>query len=242
MDLARQFWERQTSSRHRLDTDDFYKSKAQEHAAFLADAERTVGVVDIGCGAGELLYFFSEYAKVDVAIDYSRSMLAQAKVRLAEKPIALVEGDVFEYLPDTQQQIWTSTGAINQYLPPERLGDFLDMFCRNSHVTALYLFDCVDPIRMALMPFGISYRPAEPTSRLKEVPRRIYRAGKHGIFAARHALGLQRPSQKLRGDGMGYGFLPRFWREHAAERQLEVEIVSSRYYEYRYHVILRKPL
>jgi SAM-dependent methyltransferase len=242
MDLARQFWERQTSSRHRLDTDDFYKSKAQEHAAFLADAERTGGVVDIGCGAGELLYFFSEYARVDVAIDYSSSMLEQARARLAGKQMVFIEGDAFDHLPDVQQQVWTSTGAVNQYLAPDRVSDLLDMFCQNNRARTLYLFDCVDPIRIVLMPFGISYRqPAARASGLKELARRTYRAGKQGIFTTRLILGLQRPAQKLRGDGMGYGFLPRFWLGLAAQKGLKVEIVSSRYYEYRYHVMLRKP-
>jgi hypothetical protein len=45
----------------------------------------------------------------------------------------------------------------------------------------------------------------------------------------------------MEGPGMGYGYLPRFWLEACDARGLEVEIVSSRFYEYRYHVLIHKP-
>lgn len=237
MHSAKDFWGKQTSSLHRSAGDRFYSRKAGEHAALIPAQERMLGCVDLGCGAGELLYFFSDLVRVDVGLDYSKSMLAQAAQKLAGKPIELIEGDLFKYLPTSQHPVWVTTGALNQYLAPKELGAFLDAFRSNEASRSLYLFDCVDPVRYLLMPYGLSYRP--PVSR--DIVRKLYHFGRRGAIAAGLALGLlDRPAHKLKGAGMGYGYLPRFWLAEATARGLEVEIVSSQAYEYRYHVILRK--
>ena len=239
MDSAKDFWNRQTSSLHRADGDFFYRRKAAEHAGLIPDAERQAGAIDIGCGAGELLYFFSHLVRVDTGLDYSQSMLAEAARRLEGKPIQLLDRDLFDYLPPSSHPVWLTTGAINQYLAPDDLRRFLDVFRDNAAARSLYLFDCVDPIRYLLVPYGLSYRP--PVAR--DIVRKVYHFGRRAVIAAGLALGvLGRPSLKLPGAGMGYGFLPKFWFAEAAARGLQAEIVGSQAYEYRYHVILRKPV
>jgi len=241
MDVAKQFWSNQVSSRHRLNTEEFFREKAKEHAGFFRDDERDVGCLDLGCGAGEILYFFSDYVKVEVAIDYSDSMISEAKNRLSGKEIDILNRDLVEYLKISKQEIWVTSAAINQYLDEGRLREILDFFCDNADAKGFFLYDCVDPIRIQMLPYGIGYMKPPHATGGKQAIRSLYRMVRRGLIAARFAAGsLGQTSQKLRGDGMGYGFLPRFWHEVADEKQLEIEIVSSRYYEYRYHVLLRK--
>lgn len=238
MDSAKAYWDKQTTSLHRSGQDEFYRSKAEEHASLIPVEERQVGCIDLGCGAGELLYFFSDVVRVDTGLDYSESMLKNAKEKLSGKKIELIHGDIFQYLPKSRHPIWTTTGALNQYLDPEQLNAFLDLFTGNAAARSLYLFDCVDPIRHLLMPYGISYRTPVPRGPAKQ----IYHFARRGLIGAGLALGiLGQPSRKLRGAGMGYGYLPKFWLAAAARRGLECEIVGSRAYEYRFHVAMRKP-
>lgn len=244
-DTAKEFWNRQTNSLHRSDDEQFYHQKAEEHASLMSPQERSAGCVDLGCGAGELLLHFTEHVTVRTGIDYAQSMLDEAGKRLAGKSIELLNADIFEYLPGSDSPVWTTTGAINQYLDPHRLNAFLDIFAGNASVRSLFLFDCVDPVRYALMPFGISYRPKQlsRSGGWKAMLRPVYWLARRLLLGIKLALGLLGADfKKLPGAGMGIGFLPGFWIDEAHARHLQIDIVSSRFYEYRYHVILRKPV
>jgi len=241
MDDARDFWNKQTTSLHRFGSEDFYRNKADEHASLVPASLKQAGCVDLGCGAGELLYFFSDLVRVNAGLDYSSSMLKEAEKRLAGKTIELSSRDIFDYLPAADEPVWTTTGAINQYLPPDQVARFIDTFVQNQRAQALYLFDCVDPLRIALLPYGSSYVLRSRGTSASGTMRAGYVLARRILTAARLAFGFYgRASQKLRGAGMGYGYLPRFWLEAAAARGLDIEIVSSRFYEYRYHAILKK--
>lgn len=240
---SKTFWNSQTSSLHRTGTADFYARKAEEHVTLLDESERIAPAVDLGCGAGELLAQLLKHTNVRVGVDFSESMLDEARQTLAHTEVELLSADVFEYLPGSHFSVWTTTGALNQYLDEVRLNDFLDIFVANSSARSLFLFDCVDPIRDAVIPYGIAYRRIDLTGNtpLHTLARRIYIPLRRSRLALRLAFGtLERPFQSLRREGMGYGQLPSFWLDAAARRNLNIEIVSSRYYEYRYHVALRK--
>lgn len=239
---ARAFWEQQTSSGHRSDDAQFYRRKGVEHASLMTAQERVAGCVDLGCGAGELLAHVMDHVTVNVGIDYAQSMLDQAKTNLSGRDIDLINVNIFDYLPGSIYPVWTTTGAINQYLDEAEMGKFLDIFMSNENSRSIFLFDCLDPIRYNLVPFGISYLPTRHrnSGKLRAVLRGAYRAAQRWLFSSRLALGLfNAPVKKLPGV-MGYGYLPRFWLEAAAARGLHIDIVSSQLYEYRYHVALRK--
>ena len=237
------FWSTQTSSRHRSSDADFYRRKAREHAAMLTPTERSAGSLDLGCGAGELLFHLSDRVKVDTGIDYSQSMLDQAEKLLEGRNIALLNVDIFDYLPNATEPIWMTTGAINQYLNKPEMHAFLQTFARNEKARALFLFDCVDPIRHKLTSLGISYLrwPDNPPGTLKGLLRPAIRFYRLVRFSADVAFGRYvDTANKLSGEGMGYGYLPSFWNKTAELLNLDIDIVSSQLYEYRYHVALRK--
>ena len=243
-DELRAFWGTQSSSRHRSADPEFYRHKAEEHAALMTPEEKAAGCADLGCGAGELLYYFSDHAKVDVGLDYSRSMLDAARSRLDQKSIPLSDADVFTYLPECTSPTWMTTGALNQYLPAPRLADLVQLFSVNAAARSFFLFDCVDPVRYAMLPCGIGYQPMNVSARrpLSRLLRRSLRSLVNLLRVAQIVLlpRRQREWARLPGEGLGYGYLPATWQALAGTHQLRLEMVSSRYYEYRYHVILRK--
>ena len=246
MNKSQGYWEKQTSSGQRFGDDEFYQSKAREHASLMVDEHKSAGCIDLGCGAGELLKYLSEEVKVDLGLDYSDTMLDMAKKRLAGNNINLVKADLFDFLPDQKQKVWITCGAINQYLGIERQREFLNLFAKHHSAEALYLFDCVDPIRYSLLASGIGIGYIDnPSLRgsnaiktlLRPLRRRILRF----ITGISLAIGVKSGvCQKIGGPGMGYGFLPKFWIDECNKRDLRLQIFSSRFYEYRYHVIINK--
>jgi len=237
---AKQFWSTQTSSLHRSSSEEFYRRKAKEHAALMSEADRGAGCIDLGCGAGELLRHLAASVRVAAGVDYSASMLAEARRRLDGLGIDLFEADPLDHLPGTTHRVWLTTGAINQYYDSERLLRLLDLLRDHASARVFHMFDCVDPLRYRVCPFGSGYLPPrEPRGR--SIAWRVRRAAARWRVAL--ALGAGRfeaATAPLGHAKMGFGQRPDFWIAAAAARGLGIEIVSSRFYEYRYHVRLRR--
>ena len=243
-DDAQEFWSAQVSSLHRSSDPQFYEQKASEHAALIPVAERTEPAVDLGCGAGELLQHFADLVNVRVGLDYSESMLDRARVALGDRDIELSSADAFEFLPTASQPTWTTTGALNQYLDAAQIDRLVEIFADNDHARGFYLFDAVDPLRYRLLPLGIGYTKPDshgPVRKATWILKARRFAGK-ALGAARLYMAILtvRSGSRLGGPGMGYGYFPSFWHGLASKHGLDIEIVSSRLYEYRYHVLLRK--
>jgi len=242
-DDERLFWSKQTSSLHRSDDPAFYRRKAVEHSDLMTDEDRAAPCLDLGCGAGELLEQLRHFVNIKTGIDYSQSMLDIARKRLAGSGITLKNSDLFEYLPSSVEPTWMTTGAINQYMDPKLLRQFLQLFKNNSSALSLYLFDCVDPVRYAIYPFGLSYRSTQKPecNSLRSKLRFAAWHFRRGLVCIKLALGLSgRSGSKLGRTGMGYGFAPAEWRFFLESLDLTCEIVSSQFYEYRFHVIIHK--
>ena len=232
---SKRFWDNQVTSRHRAGGDRFYRRKAHEHAELLSAPDRSRGIVDIGCGAGELLSHFATKARVDCAIDYSEAMLNRARLLLAGYDIEFVHDvNVCGRMATMDQPVWTACGSVNQYLDPRSQRKLLDVFAANQRARALYWFDCVDPVRYAVRGLGCDYASARSPS-LRALAGSMVRIGKQvvssGVFGNARWLGSA---------AMGWGYLPCFWRQECERLSLGVEIVSSTLYEYRYHVMIRK--
>lgn len=243
MNNEKKFWDQQSSSLNRSGEPEFYRLKAAEHGELFSSQDKLAGCIDLGCGAGEFLYFLAKHVKVEVGLDYSESMLESAKKNLESyQDIELVAADIFDYLPTSKNYVWMSTGGINQYLDEDNSIDVLRIFAENNNAGSLYYFDCIDPIRYGLMSLGISYRAEHVGGAMPATLRRRVAYGVRRLqWAAKFASGsISAPFQYLGRPAMGYGALPHFWLKASEGLGLKAEIVSSRYYEYRYHVIFRK--
>lgn len=241
----KKYWQSKENSAHRFGSDEFYKMKADEIASVVEPEHQKLNCIDLGCGAGEMLFYVLDYLNIEVGLDFSDSMLAKAKMRLLDKNITLINADLFEYLPNQNHQVWLTCGAINQYLNPIAQEKFLDLFATHPNSEALYLFDCVDPIRYKILSLGVSYI-AEDKSK-----KRSHSLVKDTLFyywikqiKTCFEIAIKSPNSVCHKIGyrgqMGYGFLPKFWLSECEKRNLKLEITSSKYYEYRYHVKIEK--
>lgn len=230
----RAYWEQRTSSEHRSDDDAWYRSKAEEHLGLMSDEDRRSGCVDLGCGAGELLVHLSRGCRVDAALDFSSAMLDRARQRFPTGDVQLLNEDVFSYLGHAVARVWLASGSVNQYLDGQGQERMLDQFRENGAARSFYLFDCIDPSRYVLFERRALNRydasaPAPWLHRVAGFFRGMMRAAVRPAWFEAGALGH-----------LGFGFAPCFWRRACERRHLRLELVSSRFYEYRYHAIIRK--
>jgi len=229
------YWAQQTSNLHRFGHDEYYyRQMAEEHLLLMSPEDRLSGCVDLGCGGGEVLGYLSNECVINVALDFSEVMLEKARNRLSDKNIKFVNEDVFSYLKRSVDSVWLASSSINQYLDAKSQFAFLDLFVDNSLVKSFYLFDCIDPSRYVLFAAGAITRydlnrPPSWLCRIVGFGRGLVRAVFQPSWFDFAPLGH-----------MGYGFAPSFWHRECERRNLRVELVSSKFYEYRYHAIIRK--
>tara|TARA_A100001035_G_C27767720_1_gene494592 strand:+ start:602 stop:1354 length:753 start_codon:yes stop_codon:yes gene_type:complete len=242
---SKDFWDSQSSSFHRLDSKVFYDKKANEHAQIIQPNDRESGIIDLGCGAGELIEYLNELVNIEIGIDFSSSMIRAAKKRIKKthniKFLVSNTDETFDFLKKSTQPVWTTAGALNQYLNLNEIKKLMEIFNANEHVRSFYLFDCVDPIRYKVLDFGCSYLSQKKKSKKYKLIKRAKIYLRRLIFAMELTSGLlNKESYRLGLPNMGYGHLPQLWLKFGDDFSLHTNIVSSRFYEYRYHVIYTK--
>jgi len=262
-------WSAQTSSGNRSDSPVYLERKASEAYAILRDYCNYLAepVVDLGCGAGELLGYLLGSINIVKAVDYSESMLSAARsricnIKLHQAPDFVCAG--VDILSDLSEGVWISTGALSQYSSRDQLREIIFCFQQNNAAKHLILFDTIDPVRRLMLPL-IAYHndydsngiACEPKSRINQAKlakmlvfaKRLLKILLYVPFStffgfARLVLGACGSSGvcRLPGSLMGYGVLPTFWKLAARQFGLKISLLSSREFEYRYHVVISKDL
>lgn len=262
-------WSAQSSSGNRSDTPVYLERKASENHAILRDycSYSTEPVVDLGCGAGELLVYLMGSVNISKAVDYSESMLSAAKsrignIKLHSAPELICAG--IGILPELSEAVWISTGALSQYSSRDHLKEIISSFQQNNAAKHLILFDTIDPVRFLMLPL-IAYSndydsngiTCEPKARIKKArlanmlvfAKRLLRILLYFPFStlfgfARLAFCAFSSSGvcRLPGSLMGYGVFPSFWNLAVRQSGLKLSLLSSREFEYRYHVVISKDL
>lgn len=239
IDDFREYWHSRTRSGHRDDSDLFYRRKAAEHAAILTDDDRTAGAVDLGTGAGELLKHLLELVNVEVAIDFSDNMLTEARHRLGEARVELRNADAFTYLAEARHAVWIASASLNQYLGAGDHRKLLEIFQQNRSARSIYYFDTIDPIRYVLWRHGIlgRYRLSHHRS---SWAKRLAKIALGSFRMLANAVRCTGAPSDVRIGQSGFAFHPNFWLQLSKANGLNCELTSSRYYEYRYHVVIQK--
>lgn len=232
-DRARVFWATQTRSGQPVSEEWFFKKEAQEHAQFMGPIDRLGPTIDFACGAGELLAPFAELAGVTVGLDFSSSMLSEARLRLGQSPIELIEGNGLLHAQRADQPVWATCEGMNQYLDPNEIVSWVSSFVANPRARSLYLFDCVDPLLYRVL------RPANRYRKQEMPPLRALRWRARMLKMAIRNVG-HKDWARLDSSGMGYGYTPGFFRALAEDLSLDYEFAASQQFEYRFHVALRK--
>jgi SAM-dependent methyltransferase len=237
--ITSNYWVTANNSSHRGNSDGYYEQNAAEHASLFTTIDAGLEGIDLGCGTGKLLKYYSKILNCRVGLDISPTMLQVAREDLGDD-VNLINSNPFDYLPNCKNPIWITCGALNQYLDNVEIKNLLLIFKNNEHAKSFYLFETICPIRYRLFGLGISYR--KPVGffrkglmvRFKDLIRRF-------IFSVNFMIGKYSKGTVYLGTPiMGYAYLPIFWHKLASDLDLKITILGSRFYEYRYHVILTK--
>jgi len=226
------YWKNKTLSGHRHDSSIFYKDKVREHLALLSDDEKKMDISDIGCGAGELLFYLEKECNIVEAVDYSQSMLDKAKKLLRGKKLNFLIFDANSYIKQTCSEVLFACGSFNQYLDKKDIENIVKTFRESSSCRSMFLFDTIDPDKYELWKQGRArYDRFFPSRKeiLKLNVKEIL-----GVFTGKYKQYMVEIGE------MGYAYRPHYWSYLANQYDLDIEMVSSQKYEYRYHVILRK--
>ncbi len=229
------YWSTRSDGGHRQSNEEFLRRDAEDKLMLLEGGQ---SILDFGCGAAEVLRYLAPSYALAVGVDFSPTMLAAARRRLDAEGLArvgLIQADdttVWSVLPHAFSRI--AVGQVVQYLNDDALGIFLD------HARAwvepggrVGLFDVIDPRLGYVFALGL----------LGDDGRQPHLGPVLLLRALRHWLRTRyRLLQGLPPDEMGIAHHPTRVCELAQKAGFDCDIVWSRYYEYRFHAILRRTL
>ena len=234
MKYFERFYSSATSGLHRENTEEFFEREAAEKLFHLGEGD---GLLDFGCGTADLtVYYTRRFCRI-VGVDFSANMLDRARVRAA----AFGASDL-RFIQADDKSVWeklggecfdaVTTAGVMQHLSPADVETFtrraLEFLTDQGRI--IY-FDIPDPRIYLLVRLGaFGPRPW----RWRDLPRSLYLLGK---LIARRMFDAWRGHPT---DIMGYQHHPAALRDIAVRCGLSAEVVSSMYYEYRYHLILRR--
>ena len=230
-------WNKVDDSGNRLKEDWYYQAKAKEHIQLFSVEDKERECIDLGCGAGEILQIMTKALKIKTALDFSEKMIELAEKRNYHSRPNFICADCFEYLPSCNDQVWITSGAINQYLDNQRISDIIRIFAENPNAYSFYLFDCIDPLRYASLTLGSKFKKENIDSKLS-LRGFVSMIKEYATIA--YKINFVSPTYKYSFLHFGFGHAPILWHSLRKKHDLQIEIVSSRYFEYRYHVILKK--
>ena len=230
------YWSNKSSSHNRDSSDEYYLSKALEHKAIMSFYGEYSEIIDYGCGAGELIVFILKFMDSNfICVDFSKKLLHEARQKINSNRVTFVENNAVDYSASSGGQAWMSCGAVGQYSTIEEMKLFIENFFK-SEAEILFLFDCIDPLRYELIKYSClgSYINSHEEKNISKIIARL-----SFIFFRYSKLLISSKTVRSIGE-MGYTYDYRFWREIASKMNLDLSIMSSHKFEYRYHVVLRK--
>lgn len=218
--------------------------KALEHIELLKTADPLSGpILDIGCGAGELFEHYKDIGLHVRGVDPSSSMIHEAKLRLgSEAGLVSVQKETLSVLREDSSTVWLSTAALGQYGSRSELSAVADAFCHNPSVRVLALLDVIHPTAYMLWKQGLlSHHGFEGEGRGMTSGRVGMSYLARGASFLRTLLASTSYSSAclLPGNG-GYAYRPGVLISIFERPEQTAEVTSSRYYEYRYHLLIRK--
>ena len=215
--------------RHRYSTEKFLSKESKEKLLHLDGGS---SILDFGCGAGELLIYYAPNYDNVVGVDFSSSMLDEAKKKVTEqryKNVRLIEADdkkVWNELTTSFDRI-TATQVL-QYLTFEQIDNFIaNASYHLNNNGKMAFFDIIDPRSYVLWKIGFFSEKIHYWKLLTT----IFVGLCDRVFISLN---------KSPVDIIGYSHSPHEIEKIANKHGFEMEYIKSVYYEYRYHAILSK--
>ena len=230
-DFWPKYWANRQSGGHRSQNEDFLHREGLEKLFHLGCGTR---LLDFGCGSCDLTVYYAQKFSEVVGVDFSDSMLAAGRRRLASKEVVnvtLVSANnqtVWQAVPG-HFDIVTNSGVI-QYFTEGEIRAFVEAArLRLTDNGRMVFFDVVDPLRYQLRLFLNLFN-----ADLRTCLGRTAGLGMlFALFVYYRVIGSDKPADKL---GRKYGH--KVFERIAGNAGLSASFVNSMYYDYRYHVIL----
>lgn len=223
------FWFSETHGKHLHKTEEFLIREAREQLLHLDGGE---SLIDFGCGAAEALVYYAKAYKTVIGIDFSSSMLTEAKKRLDEKNISNVEllladnKTAWNMLHVSYDRIMTY--GVVQYFSYDELEHFINEASRKINKNGkIVLFLVLHPTRWHLRRMGLL--SSDPKLSFVDIFRELV-----AVLFKRFVAVVQ----NVPPDELGYAYYPSAIAEIAAKYELQMECVWSIYYADRYNAIL----
>jgi ubiquinone/menaquinone biosynthesis C-methylase UbiE len=227
---SQDYWRHKIDAVHRHSDEDWFRLYAQELLAMMPLGGT---LFDVGCGACQLTTYLADAFDRIVAIDLSDSMLSAARNRVASlklSQIVLMKGDATQLpVPDRSADVILAYGVIQ----------YLDEAGVQKH-----LAEC----ERVLKPGGLICWGLTPNARMRRLwyagalsnPRpsliQMCRRSMHAHYAWARAIKGGNPLW----DGVGNWFDQTLLYARCDRAGFVAEFRNCWYYEYRFHVLLRR--
>lgn len=227
----KKYWENRTDSGHRFTDEGWYQKNAEE-LMHLFPVRGTL--LDVGCGDAKILTYLAPYFDNVIGIDISASMLGEAKKRVKEFGISNIRFEQAHacHFPDSVEEadLILSYG-VSQHLNPKEVAIHLQE-CKQILNHGGMVGICSTPwanLKYLFLSRGLRKKPLSPIS----VVRRYYWHTFIKPLSRLKRLILGRPA-----DVWGFWYTHDQIKALAEAEGFSCEIVTSWYYEYRFHAIL----
>lgn len=223
------FWNEQKNAGHRSQEEVFLMKLGRERLLHLTGG---TSLLDFGCGSADLFqYYASEYESA-VGVDFAQNMLDKAQTKLdalgLDTQLILADNtNVGTKVSGPFDRI-TSSGVM-QYLNYEEIEHLLTQFEKLlAKDGCIALFDFIDPHSHLLFKAGLSSaQPRRSVGALLNGGKELFRRWK------RRAKGESELT-------IGHAHSPDRIVGIAARQGFNAEYLRSIYYEYRYHLLLKR--
>jgi cyclopropane-fatty-acyl-phospholipid synthase len=225
---SHRMWAGKVDGAHRYSSEEWLKKYADELLAIMAVRGT---LLDVGCGACQLTTYLAASFDTIYAIDFSETMLAAARQRVASlgiQNIRIISGTMQSYPSEVDKLDAVLSNGVVQYLTFENV---LDHFNESRRV---------------LKPGGVIYAAMIPNATHRHwYYRNILFPRAHGWRNRARRLAEQ-ARRRLMGyfhndvlwDGIGTWFEKSDIQMLASRAGFDVEFRNAWYYEYRFHAIL----
>jgi cyclopropane-fatty-acyl-phospholipid synthase len=231
------YWEGKSDGDHRFRAEGWFEKCARESLFHITSHSKTVGkqgvLIDVGCGAGELLVYYAPFFEKIYGLDFSSSMLQAAEGRIDRfniSNIELVEADACDLAGITEKVDAIISTGVAQYLTYKQISKHLDECLKIlSPEGVICIFWLIDPKTNWLWQEGYF------SERRAKFPKFVYR-----FF--RYQLRIYYRKMKRLPDTSYLGYSHRKDRIKAIceSKNLEVEFCNTLYYEYRYNALIKR--
>lgn len=228
---SRQLWSTKVDAAHRHRDEVSLARYAGELQALLPAG----GVLfDVGCGSCQVTTYLAPVYDRVLAFDFSESMLAAGRARVAHLGLTNVDvtaGEATRFPPAADHADAILVYGVIQYLDETALEAHLSECLRVLAPGGTILWGLVPNAHLRWLWYTGAL--SNPRPAFGERLRRHWRAARRAATAWRHANPL--------GDEIGRWFTQAELRRLAEAHGLEIEFRYSWFYEYRYHALLRRP-